>query len=133
MKCFVDHCTFVLFRLVIVLSVLLFTASYYSFGIRAVTWGQKGVSCDDCNLWHHSECMHMPSHIYNCLNNISWNCVTCGMPQFTSSFFDSLDIHMQNSFSSIESEDSIAPPPRCLLITESSTPTGQAKSHSIME
>ena len=33
---------------------------------RAVTWGQKGVSCDDCDLWHHAECMHMPSHIYNC-------------------------------------------------------------------
>jgi hypothetical protein len=28
------------------------------------------------------------------------------MPQFTSSFFDSLDIHMHNSFSSIASEDS---------------------------
>jgi hypothetical protein len=22
---------------------------------RAVTWGQKGVSCDDCNLWYHAE------------------------------------------------------------------------------
>ena len=74
---------------------------------RAVTRGQKGVSCDDCNLWYHAECMHIPSHIYNCLNNISWNCVTCGMPQFTSNFFDSLDIHMQNSFSSIASEDSL--------------------------
>ena len=55
----------------------------------------------------------MPSHIYNCLNNISWNCVTCGMPQFTSSFFDSLDIHTQNSFSSIASDDSIGPPDSC--------------------
>ena len=80
---------------------------------RAVTWGQKGVSCDDCNLWYHAEWMHMPSHIYNCLNNISWNCVTCGMPQFTSSFFDSLDIHTQNSFNSIASEDSIGPPDAC--------------------
>lgn len=80
---------------------------------RAITWGQKGVSCDDCNLWYHAELMHMSSHIYNCLNNISWNCVTCGMPQFTSSFFDSLDIHMQISFCSIASEDSIGPPDAC--------------------
>jgi hypothetical protein len=35
------------------------------------------------------------------------------MPQFTSSFFDSLDIHTQNSFSSIASEDSIGPPDAC--------------------
>jgi len=35
------------------------------------------------------------------------------MPQFTSSFFDRLDIHMQNSFSSIVSEDSIGPPDAC--------------------
>ena len=78
---------------------------------KAVTWKHRGVACDDCNLWYHADCMNMPSQIYNCLNNVSWHCVTCGMPQFTSSFFDTFDMDTGNSFSSLLSEnDSIGPP-----------------------
>lgn len=77
---------------------------------KAVTWSQKGVACDDCNQWYHADCMSMPSLVYNTLNNVSWHCVQCGKPQFTSSFFDSISTHT-NSFSALDSSvDSFGPP-----------------------
>ena len=46
---------------------------------------------------------------------MSWHCVACGMPQFTSSFFDSIDVHT-NSFSNLDSSgfaDVLGPPNAC--------------------
>ena len=93
---------------------------------KAVTMKQQGVACDDCNLWYHAKCMHMTTTVYNCLNNVSWHCVACGMPQFTSSFFDSIDIHT-NSFSSLDSSglaDAIGPPKACSSPKAANTNSG---------
>lgn len=69
---------------------------------KAVTMKQQGVSCDDCILWYmyHGKCRHMTTNMLNCLSDISWQCVRCRMPQFTSRLFDSIDMHT-NSFCSL--------------------------------
>ena len=76
---------------------------------KAVTWKQKGVACDDCQKWYHAECLHMTTLVYMSLNNVSWHCCNCGMPNVASSLFESsIDISSTNSFSSLE--DSITSP-----------------------
>ncbi|KAK3084155.1 hypothetical protein FSP39_009144 [Pinctada imbricata] len=93
---------------------------------RAVTWKDKAVSCDDCEMWYHAKCMNMSSIMYNCLKspNLSWHCVACEMPQFTSSFFELQDLQSTNSFSSLDSaDDSFGNPDAC----SSPKPTKQSK------
>lgn len=72
---------------------------------RAVTWKQRGVACDDCQCWYHVDCMHMSTPIYHALanSNISWHCVNCGLPQFSTSLFESFIIESSNSFSTLSS------------------------------
>jgi len=74
---------------------------------KAVTWKQKGVACDDCQQWYHSQCMHMNSKIYETLcnySNISWHCDNCGMPNFSTSLFESFTTDVtSNSFSVLDS------------------------------
>ena len=69
---------------------------------KAVTWKQRGVACDDCNCWYHVECMHMSTPVYMALNNISWHCVNCGLPNFSTNLFESTIISNSNSFSVLD-------------------------------
>jgi hypothetical protein len=34
---------------------------------KAVTWKTRGVACDDCSMWYHTDCMHIPTQIYESL------------------------------------------------------------------
>lgn len=70
---------------------------------KAVTWKQRGVACDDCEKWFHADCMHMSTPVYMALNNISWHCTNCGMPNFTSNLFESTIMSTRNSFSTLNS------------------------------
>jgi hypothetical protein len=65
----------------------------------AVTWKQRGVARDDCSQWYHAECKHITSPVYKALNNpnISWHCVNCGMPNFSTSLFESFMVNMSNT------------------------------------
>ena len=73
--------------------------------IRPVTWRQRGVACDDCEQWCHVECMQMSTPVYEALahSNVSWHCISCGMPQFSSSLFDSFQMETSNIFDSLTS------------------------------
>ena len=77
---------------------------------KAVTWRQRGVACDDCEQWYHADCMCMPTAIYDNLHNISWICVNCGIPNFSSSLFNSTLAISENSFSQLDISNSISSP-----------------------
>lgn len=66
--------------------------------------------------------MHMTTPVYMSLNNVSWHCCNCGMPNFASSLFESsINISSTNSYSSLE--DSITSPDPPLT---SSSPTSRS-------
>lgn len=78
---------------------------------RAVTWKQRAVACDDCLQWYHVNCMHMSTPTYNDLgnSNVSWHCLKCGLPKFSSSLFDnSTEVVTRNSFDALSSSSSSA-------------------------
>ena len=78
---------------------------------------QHAVACDSCETWYHVTCMNMPLGIYRGITpNVSWICFKCGIPNFSTTLFDtpSLDsinssIATKNTYS-ILSEDPISPP-----------------------
>ena len=63
---------------------------------KAVTWKHKAV------------CQGIPNHMYNIMNNssICWHCIQCGMPNFTTSFFNSTTIETSNLFDSLSNNTS---------------------------
>lgn len=66
---------------------------------RAVTWKDRGVACDDCSKWYHVECLNMSTYMYNALasSSISCQCTACGMPNFSTSLFDSFVINSSSN------------------------------------
>lgn len=70
---------------------------------RAVKNRDPAVSCDQCGLWVHNQCSGLSEHMYERMKQSCgvWICPSCGMPSFTSSFFDSPSIEISNSFSSL--------------------------------
>ena len=72
-----------------------------------MTWKQRGVACDDCQQWYHSDCMQMSTPVYEALNNVSWHCDRCGMPNFSTSLFEFFILDStENSFSVLNSTSS---------------------------
>ena len=72
---------------------------------KQVKWTHKAVACDNCNIWYHKSCMVMNSKIYDALSNISWYCCACGLPSFSSSFFE----NSTSSSSSLDNSNRFEP------------------------
>ena len=74
---------------------------------KACTWKTRAIQCDDCDNWHHAQCVDMNSHVYSALDSpdMSWHCFACGIPQFSSSLFSSFsrNDHSRTSTSSSNS------------------------------
>ena len=60
-----------------------------------------GVCYDSCDVWYHQECMGMPDCIYDGLKYISWECFQCGVPNISTSIFDTTIFEVSNSFSQL--------------------------------
>ena len=65
---------------------------------KAVRNCHEAILCDDCDTWFHKNCIGMSSAIYDQLachtNNFSWICCSCGMPNFSTSLFDTEFSHI---------------------------------------
>ena len=61
---------------------------------KACTWKQQAVACDECDVWYHKDCLTMNTKIYNNLNNVSWYCCACGLPNFSSGLFNSTTFNL---------------------------------------
>ena len=63
-----------------------------------VTWEDDVLACDHCQRWYHIDCQGASQNMYNMLgsNDISWCCINCGVPNFSTGMFDTL-----NTFSSL--------------------------------
>lgn len=92
---------------------------------------QPGIQCDNCLCWYHKKCLQMNSHIYEALANssISWICCQCGLPNFSSSLFESSNsLESKNSFSLLQNlsdpvTHSYNPPLSPFRPTRASTPS----------
>lgn len=65
---------------------------------------QQCLQCDTCDGWYHTECMNMPKQIYDTYANTSmtWICCQCGLPNVSSSLFNSSSVtSTANQFSSL--------------------------------
>ena len=80
--------------------------SHYPCGVceESVGWEDRGICCDTCNIWYHIDCQGMSTTMYSILNKSSgkgivWECMKCGMPNFSNTLFDnSTSLDTQNRF-----------------------------------
>ena len=77
---------------------------------RAVKNTDKGISCDHCSRWIHTNCVGMSDAAYNILCNqtsFSWICCHCALPNFSSTFFLSASsLETSNSYDLLDSGSS---------------------------
>jgi len=59
---------------------------------KAVKWGQRGIACDNCDLWFHQACMSMNTDSYQRLANssLAWLCKGCNTPNHRSVIYQSI-------------------------------------------
>ena len=68
---------------------------------KACKWTTPCVCCDSCDVWYHQECMGMPDSVFKALTNITWECVQCGVPNFSTGIFDTTLFDTSNSYSAL--------------------------------
>ena len=76
---------------------------------KPVKVNQRAVQCDYCDRWHHARCCEINNAVYDALANSSciWICCDCGLPSFSSSFFDSSsEVQTRNFFSPFDNNGS---------------------------
>ncbi|KAI8517480.1 hypothetical protein Bbelb_060610 [Branchiostoma belcheri] len=79
---------------------------------KAVTFKHKGVCCDRCDYWFHHDCQGLSSNMYSYLgnSNVSWVCLNCGLPNFSTTFFNSSNFESDtNPFSPLSENSPGAP------------------------
>ena len=76
---------------------------------KAVKWMTPGVCCNSCEVWYHQERMGMPDGVYNGLKYVSWECFQCGIPNISTSIFDTTIFELSNSFSQLSSNEHLSP------------------------
>ena len=66
-----------------------------------VTWEDKGVMCEECEIWYHTDCQNISDNSYEKLDNsnVVWTCLVCDAPNYSSILFDLHNIESENRFS----------------------------------
>jgi hypothetical protein len=49
---------------------------------------QKCIACDTCDTWYHTKCMQMPDPVFEGCKNVTWICFSCGIPNFSTTLFE---------------------------------------------
>ena len=73
-----------------------------------VTWEQRGICCDSCDVWFHKDCVDMGSFTFLAYSttNVSWICCRCNHPNFDRNLFHSFEIETTNNFDNLNFSDS---------------------------
>ena len=77
-----------------------------------VGWEDRAIVCDTCETWFHIDCQGMNPAMYSLLSksvnqSMSWECYKCGLPNFSTSLFDTMaSMISTNRFDSLSSCDS---------------------------
>ena len=68
-----------------------------------VTWEQRGICCDSCDMWLHKDCVDMGSITFLAYSttNVSWICCRCNHPNFDRNLFHSFEIETTNNFDNL--------------------------------
>jgi len=68
-------------------------------------WDAPAVACDDCGKWYHTQCQGITSALYHKMDSgFAWSCLRCGLPNFSSAFFDISKLDCANRFSNLQDE-----------------------------
>ena len=67
---------------------------------KNVSWEDKALRCDSCDVWYHTQCEDVRYSFYEQLGNssCSWECHHCGAPNYCSIIFDSSSNNMSNFY-----------------------------------
>lgn len=59
---------------------------------KTIRKNQAAILCGNCNIYFHESCVGLNKAETGTIRNnqVGWTCLTCSLPQFSHSFFDSL-------------------------------------------
>ena len=71
----------------------------------AVTWEQRGICCDSCDMWFHKDCVDMGFFTFLAYSttNVSWICCRCNHSNFDENLFHLFEIETTNNFDNLNS------------------------------
>ncbi|XP_053389497.1 uncharacterized protein LOC123559295, partial [Mercenaria mercenaria] len=75
-----------------------------------VTWTQKGILCDTCEQWYHTDCQGIGDSTYDRLSDsrFAWHCQYCGQANYSYSLIESLDsLNDSNKYSQLDYSSTI--------------------------
>lgn len=75
---------------------------------RPVSWSDMGICCDHCQQWYHVDCQGLSERMYSLLGrtSISWTCIQCGIPNFSTGIFDTFHLNTSNPFDTLSTMSS---------------------------
>ncbi|CAC5420015.1 unnamed protein product [Mytilus coruscus] len=70
---------------------------------QSVNWDHKGIVCETCDQWYHIYYQGIHSKSYEDLNDsmISWHCIICDKPKYSTVLFDLHSLDSPNPFASL--------------------------------
>ena len=82
----------------------------------------SGILCESCNTWYHAVCVNIDTDLLSVLewSSCPWECPNCGLPNFSSTLFDSVILDSDITITSSEESPCSTPLPTPLLYSSPS-------------